>query len=151
MFGACDGKAVNNWADLYSIYQTLIKASQEFHKLINSDEGKIYHQLLLSFPLKCIKGPYYRSQQRGLQEQGWGAAVLVRERTSTYTDAADLAKVCKCNMLRFDWQFYFIIAVTEGRYRFSVKCKKLTATAKLTKLTCASILIIYLHYYKKLY
>lgn len=106
MFGACDGKAVNNWANLYSIYQTLIKASQEFHKLINSDEAKIYHQLLPSIPLKCIKGPYYRSQQSGLQEPGLGAAVLVRERTSAYTDAPDLTKVCKCNMLRFVWKFY---------------------------------------------
>jgi len=71
VFGACDGEAVNNWPNLYSIYQTLIKASQEFHKLINSDGAKMYHQLLLSIPLKCIKGPYYRSQQSGLQEQGW--------------------------------------------------------------------------------
>ncbi len=70
VFGARDGKSVNNWADLYSIYQTLIKASQEFHKLINSNEAKMYHQLLPSIPLKCIKGPYYGSQQRGLQEPG---------------------------------------------------------------------------------
>lgn len=48
VFGPCDGEAVNNWNDLYSIYQAQIKASQESRELINSDDAKIYHQLLHS-------------------------------------------------------------------------------------------------------
>lgn len=118
VFGARDGKAVNNWADLYSIYQTLIKASQEFHKLINSNEAKMYHQLLPSIPLKCIKGPYYRSQKRGLQEPGWEP--LCCARTSTCTDAPDLTKVCKLNILRLVWKLYSNVVFAEGR-GFSVQ------------------------------